>query len=167
MVGPNRSRPRSITLVRHAFEIRRTQGVDTDGLRFPFQLDCRTLDPGIIVVDQTPCRVSNQQVVSGVSGGRLDASRGIHRVADNGEVKSAATADCPRDDSSRVDADADAKLTAMALHRFDDVAACRDRTTCMVGLAVRSTEHCEQTITDELVRVSSLATNDRNDLAVE
>jgi hypothetical protein len=22
----------------------------------------------------------------------------------------------------------------MALHRFDDVAACRDRTTCMVGL---------------------------------
>ena len=60
-----------------------------------------TLDPGIVVIEQSPCCVGDQEVVSGVSGGRLDASCGIHGVTDNGEVDSAAAADRARDDSPR------------------------------------------------------------------
>ena len=140
-----------------------------DDLCLALQLDRRPLvEAAVIPRQQTARGLGDQNVVARLARHVLDPRRRVDGIADHRELEVPAAADCPRDDGSRVDTDADAQHLAVgAAHDPRDLERRGRGAVGVIGQVHGGAEDAEQAVADVLVGVPAVLDDHGYDELVE
>src|SRR5437763_8369328 len=143
---------------------------ELDGIGLALEWDWRSLLPGDkgVMVESAAGVGGDQHIIVGRARGRFDSGRRVHGIADHSEVEPATATDRPDHHCPRVDANTHTQIAAIPLpDARSDLKPRPDRAVGVVRQLLGGSEYAKESVADELVGVTAVLEDDRNDDVIE